>query len=426
MFKRIRLSVLFITAMFSCSACALFRIDQYSPYLRSEIVRSPEDEARIVAKARYEMSEDGRVRVLYVSGTPYERGFQHGALLRRDIQDNIGFMYRSAVRKFHLEEILFEAYERMRPFISQEYVDEMRGLAHGSHMPLSVIHALHALPSITEWGGKKQLKKTVYQMIDGEIGTSCSNFCLDHGATADGGFYTVRILDWGLHRISKMHKYPLITVNVPDNGIASANIGWVGFLGAVSGMNEQGITLGEMGYGDPAGEILAGKPMIFLLREVLEKARSLSDVRKIISESPGDCSYVYLMSDGKTRQSELYIRDKDRFKVFKPNERIVDGKSDLAPIGDVLYGGHYQDVMHDILTKEHGALTPEELMTKAIPKMAMPSNFQNVIYDPVNLKFWVANAKSPEKRAAEQPYTAFDLKHGLEEFRNTVGAATLH
>ena len=44
----------------------------------------------------------------------------------------------------------------------------------------------------------------------------------------------------------------------PDSGYAYANIGWVGFLGAVSGINEQGITLGEMGYRNPPNETLYG------------------------------------------------------------------------------------------------------------------------------------------------------------------------
>lgn len=57
------------------------------------------------------------------------------------------------------------------------------------------------------------------------------------------------------------------------------------------------------------------------------------------------------------------------------------------------------------------------LMTTIIPGMAMPSNFQNVIYDPGNLKFWVANAGGPEHRAAEQPYSFFNFRKELTEFR---------
>ncbi|NDC38182.1 MAG: hypothetical protein EBZ48_09035 [Proteobacteria bacterium] len=290
----------------------------------------------------------------------------------------------------------------------------MHGLAHGSKMPLHVIHAVHGLPEVTEWGGKRQLKETVHKMMAGEIGTSCSNLCAQGKATVDGSMYVVRILDWGLHRISKLHKYPLIAINKPERGFTSANIGWVGFLGAVSGMNERGITLGEMGYGDPPGETMSGKPMVFMLREVLEQADGLADVRRIISTSKGTNSFVFLMSDGKRRESEMYVRDKDRFLVFKEGQEIDSDGRKVKAISQTVYGGHKTEVMTDELQKNFGRVNPELLMKELIPKFAMNSNFQNVVYDPVHLRFWVANAKGKDHRAAEQPYTYFDLKSALK------------
>ena len=94
-------------------------------------------------------------------GSAYERGYQHGKILRKEITDNIQWLYDKAVEKFKLEELFDESYERMRPFISQEYADEMHGLAHGSKLPLKVIHGVHALPEIGEWGGKKHIKKVM-------------------------------------------------------------------------------------------------------------------------------------------------------------------------------------------------------------------------------------------------------------------------
>jgi hypothetical protein len=258
-------------------------------------------------------------------------------------------------------------------------------------------------------------------MMDGVLlGTSCSNFCANKSATANGKMYTVRVLDWGLHKLSKLHEYPLITVNIPEKGIASANIGWVGFLGAVSGMNAKGITLGEMGYGDPDGETMRGEPMPFLLRDVLSQASDLSDVRKIIKNAPGTNSFVFLMSDGKTGKSELYVRDRSRFEVHQPGENLEDRGTKFPAIKGLLYGGHYQDKMTSKLNETRGTLTPEKIMRDVIPFIAMPSNFQNVLYSPSDLQFWFANAKGPKERAAEQPYSFYDFGKGLKEFQSPV------
>ncbi|MBX7143945.1 MAG: hypothetical protein K1X79_05795 [Oligoflexia bacterium] len=394
------------------TGCAYLKVDLWSPFLRSDIITNPEQEQAVLRRARLTWTDDNMVRVLHLSGNAYERGYQHGALLRDEVQRNLTYLYESATRKFHMRELFAEAFERARPFIPEPYMDEMHGLAHGSKLPLELIQHIHILPEIGEWGGKRQIKTVVKQMMNDELGTSCSNFC-SFGSSSKGDFYTVRILDWGLHRISKLHQYPLIQVHHPERGFSFANIGWVGFIGAISGMNARGITLGEMGYGNPEGETLHGKPMPFLLRDILQNAESLSDARHIISESAGTCSYVFLISDGKKKEAELYVRDKSRFRIFKPGDRIVDRDNDIKPVDDVLYAGHWNDRMQSVLTKYHGEITPQIIMREVVPYVAMPSNFQNVIYDPVNLRFWVANAANTEERAADQNYTFFDLRAAL-------------
>jgi hypothetical protein len=390
--------------------------------VRSEKIMSLEQERKIVSKARVEKTDDGRITVLYVQGTPYERGYQHGVLLRKQVEDNLVSIYEKALDKFYFQELFAEAYERSRAYIPMEYTDEMHGLAHGSRLPLHVIHHMHILPSIGEWGGKKRVGKIIKKMMKGksleemDLGTSCSNITVSGSATSGGKMYSVRILDWGLHRISKLHEFPLILVGRPDNGYAYCNISWVGFLGCISGMNEHGITIGEMGYTDPPNETLYGLPMPFLLREVMLKSKNLSDVRKVLSEAPGTNSFAFLMSDGKTKEAQLYIKDKDRFLAFDTGVYVADNEKKFPAIPDTCYAGAYDDKLHDSIQEYHGKITPRTLIKNIIPKVVMKTNFQNVIYVPEDLKFWVSNAINKETLASDSPYTMFDLKKALESF----------
>ena len=152
------------------SGCALTRIDPMNVLIRSDLIESAQQEKAILDKASLSWTEDGRVRVLFVSGSAYERGYQQGVLLRREVQENLNYIYKRVLDKFHFEELFSESYERARPFIPQEYVDEMHGLAHGARLPINLVHAIHILPSITEWGGKKKIKEVVKAMMDGELG----------------------------------------------------------------------------------------------------------------------------------------------------------------------------------------------------------------------------------------------------------------
>jgi hypothetical protein len=68
------------------------------------------------------------------------------------------------------------------------------------------------------------------------------------------------------------------------------------------------------------------------------------------------------------------------------------------------------------LGETRGTMTPEIIMNEVIPYIAMPSNFQNVLYSPNDLSFWFTNAAGPKARAAEQPYTFYDFKAGLKSF----------
>jgi isopenicillin-N N-acyltransferase like protein len=409
-------SILILLFSLLLNGCSLSRIDTMSPFLRSDIVSTTDDEQKILSKAKIGWDNSKNIRVIYLSGSPYEIGYQHGALLRSEVQDNLQYLYHSAIRKFKMPELFDEAFERMRPHIPENYLQEMHGLAHGAKLPLKMVHAVHMLPEIAEWGGKRKIKEVIKSMITGDFQTSCSNIGALPSTTLNKKMYSVRVLDWGLHRISKAHEYPTIMVVKPNQGIPFANITWSGFLGTVSGMNAAGITIGEMGYGNPPSEQLRGIPMTFLLRDVLLKAQNLDNVRYILGNAKGTNSFVFLMSDGKSKEASMFIKDALRFKEFKPNTEIKDGNTLLPPILGFVYGGHFQDKMFEQLNKFNGKITPEILIKEIIPNIAMDSNFQNVIYDPENLVFWVANAANSDEPADEQPYRFFDLKKALQEF----------
>jgi hypothetical protein len=105
--------------------------------------------------------------------------------------------------------------------------------------------------------------------------------------------------------------------------------------------------------------------------------------------------------------------------VFRPGESLQDYRKNLPGIEDIVYAGHFDDKMHELLSTHKGSLTPELLMTEIIPQIAMKSNFQNVVYQPKTLQFWVSNAKSREHAAWTQPYTYFDFGAALKDYQNS-------
>ena len=73
------------------AGCGYLRIDPNHYLFRSDVIESVQQEQAIVAKAKLGWTQDGKARVIYVTGTPYERGYQQGRLLREEISIPFSF-----------------------------------------------------------------------------------------------------------------------------------------------------------------------------------------------------------------------------------------------------------------------------------------------------------------------------------------------
>ena len=93
--------------------------------------------------------DENRITVLYVTGTPYEMGYEHGRLLAsqvrgtiHDVQAGANKFLPKAMRESKLltkrdekeiiDEFLDRAWHLMARYAPQEDLEEMRGLADGS------------------------------------------------------------------------------------------------------------------------------------------------------------------------------------------------------------------------------------------------------------------------------------------------------
>ncbi|NTU89040.1 MAG: hypothetical protein HGA54_03905 [Actinobacteria bacterium] len=72
----------------------------------------------------------------------------------------------------------------------------------------------------------------------------CSGFAIFGKATVDGHLYHGRILDY--LRGMGLEQNAVVMVFRPDRGNAWVNVGYAGFIGSVTAMNEKGIAIGEV------------------------------------------------------------------------------------------------------------------------------------------------------------------------------------
>jgi hypothetical protein len=337
-------------------------------------------------------SVDG-TRVLVLKGTPEEMGHQHGVLLKKDIRQLVDRMLFGVGVGTSFDKgtwVLGEiegAQKRLNPFMDERYFREMDALASAAELPREEVRLANFFPELFH----------------------CSGFALFGKATVDGRMYHGRILDY--LRGLGLEQSAVVSVLQPDEGNAWVNVGYAGFIGSVTAMNEKHVAIGEMG-GRGEGN-WDGKPMAELVREVMEKASTLDEAVEIMRKGPRTCEYYYVISDAKSKKAVGIAATPTKFEVILP------GKSHPQlphPIDDAVLmsaGNRYEELAKRVKAGygKFDADSSRDLMKRPV---CMTSNIHCALFAPDTLDFWVANADS-QNPAAHTRYTRYNLLELLEE-----------
>jgi hypothetical protein len=328
--------------------------------------------------------------VLHLKGTPYEMGYQHGALYKEHIRENMdNILVKRAEQMIDLgivkvkPRVAIDSIANFqKKFVPQKYYDELRGLAAGADIKYADVVAGNFIPELFH----------------------CSGFAIMNSATKDGTLYHGRVLDYAIDW--ELQDHAVLIVAEPDGGIPFVNITYAGFIGSVTGMNAKSVSVGEMG-GRGLGH-WAGVPMAVLVREVLERGNDLDEAISIFRDSPRTCQYYYVVADGKTNRAVGMEASWDKFQLIQPGE----ANSLLpTPVTDTVLmsaGDRYKELVRRA-QDGHGAFDADSARRLMDCPVAMKSNLHDVLFAPQSTKLWVANATHDKQPAAEQKYYAFQL-----------------
>ncbi|MCA8993456.1 MAG: peptidase C45 [Planctomycetaceae bacterium] len=335
--------------------------------------------------------------VLHLKGSHYEMGRQHGELLRDHVQQNLNNLVNVKGETTLVDVGPLKLKPRaaielivtiQRDFVPDWYFEELRGLAEGAELPEKDVQVANFIPELFH----------------------CSGFAIMNSATKDGTLYHGRVLDyaidWGLQ------DHAVVIVSEPDGGIPFVNISYAGFIGCVTGMNANHISIGEMG-GAGLGH-WHGMPMAVLMREALQTCSTLDEVLDLYRATPRTCQYFYVVADGNTNRAVGMEASWDRMDVIhtgEKHERLPIPVTDCALLSA---GSRYEELVTRVQAG-HGTFTAEEALHLMDRPVAMKSNLHNVLFEPATTRFWVSNAGSDGTPAAERPYTSFDLRQLLSK-----------
>ncbi len=329
--------------------------------------------------------------VLHVRGTPYEMGYQHGALLKEHVHENMDFLMAALSSptlvklgsfKINPRSAIRGICEFQRKHIPPSYYEELAGLAAGAEIDEDDIRIGNFLPELMH----------------------CSGFAMMNSATKDGTLYHGRVLDYAIDW--RLQEHAVLMVAEPTGGIPFVNVTYAGFIGSVTGMNARHVSIGEMGGGGYGH--WSGVPMAVLVRQVLGSAEDLPAAVTLFRDQPRTCQYFFVIADGKTNQAVGMEASWNRFELIKPGST-----NDLlpTPVKDCVLlstGDRYRELVRRA-KQGHGDFTAESARRLMDRPVSMNSNLHNVLFEPASLRLWVANATADLQPAADQNYQEFSL-----------------
>jgi len=222
------------------------------------------------------------VKILFINGTCYEMGYQHGFLLKSEVHENTRAILKR-VEEVSSYETLLDIWNTTKPYVPSCYIDEMQGIADGADISFEEL--------------------AVSYMYVVYIDMQCFTYAAWGDATKDGRLYHIRSLDFSL--IIKdpvtgkyIQENSVLIVREPNVGLKSLNPSMAGWINFYQGINEKKVSIGvQVCWSDE--ETLNGIPTMYKVQKILDSAEDADEALTILT-SDRTLGWNYIISDAKT------------------------------------------------------------------------------------------------------------------------------
>lgn len=334
-------------------------------------------------------------QIVIVDGSPRQMGTAHGRLLAGQVRylvDRVVYGVGAAdslAGGVWFLDTMAQIEKRTAPHVPARYVEEIDALSQAAGVSIRDGRYANFFPERFH----------------------CSGVAVRGKASADGSVVHARVLDY--MRDIHLQKCAAVQVFLPEGRHAWMSLGYAGFVGTVTAMNEKGLAVGEMG-GRGEGD-WDGMPMSLLLREIMERASTVEEALEILRQTPRTCEYYYVFSD-RGRNLAAVRAVPDELLILRPGEQHPL----LPPVPEdtvFVSGEGRAEVLSERLHRQFGRIDPAAMMEIIKRPVAMSSNLHNAVMQPETLDMWVADAGRTTP-ACDEPYVRVNLGRLLEFYRS--------
>ncbi|MHB8893877.1 MAG: C45 family autoproteolytic acyltransferase/hydrolase [Candidatus Geothermincolia bacterium] len=388
----------------------------------------------------------GNLWVLHLKGTSFERGLQHGTLMRYRVRETIGF-YRNlpetlAGRALLPGSLKLKALMRLKRGLvgrftrnrDSDALEEMRGLAVGLGVREEELAEALVLADVFQIVGAmaERGRRAGPPVIPGFGCTSAIR------ETPEGLLFARNFDFWGA---GYWDTNPAIIFHHPDKGKAFCSIATAGLpTGGITSINEDGLAIAvhQLGSRDSS---MQGTPIIDIAHGIARNAGSVDEAIEIAASAKATGGWTIVVGGGKTRTAAAiemtsagikvrYLQDHVLVatNIFRDPELIEREltASVSATLSDQARFSRATELaasprvspshMAGILGDHFDVLAGRE--RSAGFTISRISNISSVLFSLGDNRFWVSESAAPTSKGG---FVGFDLDTELGGTRSSIG-----
>jgi isopenicillin-N N-acyltransferase like protein len=316
------------------------------------------------------------VPVLVVSGSPEEIGEQIGVLAMRPAP-HLKDIPRDLLKQRKAEYLypfLLQIGKTMLPRFPDDYRREMDAMSKSANVKLDLLTVCNTIDDVDRIGG-------------------CSSITIGAEHSATGGPLMARNLDYRVP--DYVPHYTLVTVYHPTGKHAFASVGFPGWLGVLSGMNDVGLILAVHEVFQSADHSPSftpdGTPMTLSFRRVMEECRTIAEAERLLKTVKRTTYFSIAVADTKSAA----------ILELTPKNVIVRPPED----GMLICTNHFRSPELRVNTESkryeklreggiNGKLDVPQLWQR-LGRASWEITFQSMIFEPASLKLHLAFGEPP-------------------------------
>jgi len=258
---------------------------------------------------------------LYVEGEPFERGVINGKLTKELVvrqEEHFGEqIFKMVPSKFNrgfLKDLIGFFNRNLDKNVKEEYKDEIYGISFSAsekfqylgtnYQRLLNYHAAH----------------DIGHAIQNLALVGCTSFGTWDARSADSSMIIGRNFDFYVG--DKFSEDKIVAFFNPTEGHKFMTVTWGGFIGAVSGMNDQGlsVTINAAKSDYPTG---SATPVSIVTREILQYAKNIKEAIAIAKSRKMFVSESFLVASAADNKAVIIEKTPDDLDVYDPHKDFI-------------------------------------------------------------------------------------------------------